>query len=329
VLHARIATVDPGPAPSPDGPGASRPGVEAEVLEVLKGRFDEPRVRFAQHGHGVAPFRPGTETLVFLIDIARSRELDALEGSGAPAWVSLQEHQDAYPVEPATRDRLLGAARAYVTAGAKASNEAAEARMATLRRATVDLITSRDPRLAASALRDCVLAPDLPLLTAEELPALRAVLDDPDTAMGVRVALLAELERRGLVDGPPLWLRLLADATPARDRVTATRAAGASASRPVRARLVALLASPDVQVAAAAASALGAPGRGDAVAPLSGALANESATVRMAAIRGLGRIRTPEARRALETAAASHPDPATRRRARAEASKLRAASRPR
>jgi hypothetical protein len=49
----------------------------------------------------------------------------------------------------------------------------------------------------------------------------------------------------------------------------------------------------------------------------------------MAAIRGLGRIATPEASRALESAAASHPDPATRRRARAEIGKRRAASIPR
>jgi HEAT repeat protein len=41
----------------------------------------------------------------------------------------------------------------------------------------------------------------------------------------------------------------------------------------------------------------------------------------MAAIRGLGRVATPEAMRALESAAASHPDSETRRRARAELQK--------
>jgi len=38
----------------------------------------------------------------------------------------------------------------------------------------------------------------------------------------------------------------------------------------------------------------------------------------MAAIRGLGRIATPEARHALAEAAATHPEPLTRRRAAAE-----------
>ena len=42
----------------------------------------------------------------------------------------------------------------------------------------------------------------------------------------------------------------------------------------------------------------------------------------MASIRGLGRIATSGAREALEETAASHPDPDTRRRARAEATLL-------
>jgi HEAT repeat protein len=139
--------------------------------------------------------------------------------------------------------------------------------------------------------------------------------------MGVRVGLLAELERRKLVDGPPRWLRLLSAEAPTPDRVTAIRAAGAFASEPVRARLIGLLSDPDARVAAAAASALGSPGNAAVVKPLTTALSHESSTVRMAAIRGLGRVATPEAMRALESAAASHPDPETRRRARAELQK--------
>jgi HEAT repeat protein len=74
-------------------------------------------------------------------------------------------------------------------------------------------------------------------------------------------------------------------------------------------------------VAAAAAIALGAPDNASAVEPLVGALSNASPTVRTAAIRGLGKIATPGARRALEAAASSHPDPKTRRRAQAEVRK--------
>lgn len=323
VLRARIVSAEGQIRTSVEGPGlGSRPDVEAEVLEVFKGegRLDAPRVRFVQHGHGVASFAAGDETLLFLIDIERSRELDALGRSGAYAWVSLQEHEDEYPLETATRRPLIAAVRAYVAA--EASGPAA-ARIDTLRRATVGLLTSGDTRLAASALRDCALAPDLPLLVADDLPTLEALLDDPNASMGVRVALLAELERRGLVAGAPRWLALLSADVDPRDRITAIRAAGRSGGAVVRPRLVELLADPDAPVAAAAASALGTPGDVAAVAPLKTALAREQATVRMAAIRGLGRIGTPEALRTLEIAADSHPDPETRRRARAELRKRR------
>jgi len=325
VLHGRIVSVEDDLRSLAGPPGTRRPGVEAEVREVLKGSLEAPRIRFAQHGHGVAPFEPGREALVFLIAIDRSRELDALGRAGTHAWVSLQEHEDAYPLEGPLGERLLAVTRAYVAAGAAPS---AEARTAALRRATLGALRSGDARLAASAVTDLALAPEAPLVTAADRPALQAVLDDAGTAMGVRVGLLAALERRGLGAGPPGWLRLLADDVPAPDRVIAIRAAGVSGGDAVRARLLALLADPDPAVAAAAAAAVGNPGRDEAVPPLAAALESEAAPVRMAAIRGLGRIATADSLRALESAAASHPDPATRRRARAELAKRRATRAP-
>jgi HEAT repeat protein len=86
--------------------------------------------------------------------------------------------------------------------------------------------------------------------------------------------------------------------------------------------LIQLLGSPDREVAAAAAVALGAPGNAAAVAPLTVLLEDPESRVRMAAIRGLGRVATNSARQALEAAAASHPDAATRRRAAAEVTRL-------
>ena len=124
VLRARILQTDPGPRRSTESPGISRPAVEASVLELIKGKFEEPLVRFAQHGHGVARFEPGEETLLFLIRIERSRELAALGRTGAFTWVSLQEHRDEYPLVPATRGPLLAAVRDYVEAGAATSLKA-------------------------------------------------------------------------------------------------------------------------------------------------------------------------------------------------------------
>lgn len=323
VLRARIVAADPGLLSSTEPLGISRPAVEASVLEVLKGRLEGPLVRFAQHGHGVARFEPGDDTLLFLVRIERSRELAALARSGAFAWVSLQERGDEYSVEAPTRDRLLSAVRGYVEAGAATSPPAS---VAAMRRATLELLGSGDAKLAASALRDLAAAPSVPLVTAADLPALLAIQGDPQVSMGVRIALLTELERRGLVAGTPYWIALLSNPAPTPDRITAIRAAGVSAGPPARAQLIALLADPDERVAAAAAAALGAPDNADAIAPLAATLSShESASVRLAAIRGLGRIDSPGARDALSRAAESHSDPATQRRALAELRKPRSA----
>jgi hypothetical protein len=320
VLRARIVAVDAGPRPTGESPSSGRPGVEAEVLDVLKGSFDAPRVRFAQHGHGVAQFEPEDEALVALVRITRSRELQKLADLGTYEWLSLQESQDEYRLDADSRKPTLDAVRAYISADRAASPEA---RIRLLQSATLGLLTSGDSRLAASAVRDLVLSPTLPLVTPEDVPTLESILNDrrSSMSMGIRVGLLVELERRGLVEAPSLWLSLLAADQPPTDRLTAIRAAGSSSSPRVRARLVSLLKDPDVAVAAAAASALGATGNVAAVEPLADALGHDSANVRMAAIRGLGRIDSPPATLALEHAADSHPDPATQRRALAEVRK--------
>ena len=124
-----------------------------------------------------------------------------------------------------------------------------------------------------------------------------------------------------MVDGPAQWLRLIQSARPA-DRPTAVRAAGRHPSPPITAALIDRLGDDDPQTAAAAALALGAPAHAAAVASLARSLVEGDERLRMAAIRGLGGIATPAARRALEDTAGSHPDPATRRRAGAEASRL-------
>ena len=317
-LRTRIVTADRSPRPTPEHPGAGRPAVEAEVLEVLKGSYEKSHIRFVQHGHGVAEFEAGDEVLVFLVDIQRTREFGELHRAGAYSWVSLQEHDDAYVLAPSTRKSVLSAVRAYAAAGSK---QAPEERIRELHNATLKLLTSGDAGLASSALRDLVAAPTLPLITSADVSQLEKVLGDPDTSMGVRVALLSEMERRGLVDGPPRWLALLSSQEGSANRVTAIRGTGRSMSDPLRQRLIVLLSDPDERVAAAAAISLGVPNNSSAVDPLAAALSSESERVRMAAIRGLGGIGTPEALLALEVAASSHAKASTQRRARAEVHK--------
>jgi HEAT repeat protein len=110
----------------------------------------------------------------------------------------------------------------------------------------------------------------------------------------------------------------LIDGTAGRARLSVVRASAAHPSAAVTTSLLALLDGDDRELAAAAAVSLGVPHNEPAVAPLAGAIARGEPALRMAAIRGLGRINTPSARRSLEVTAAFHPDPATRRRANAE-----------
>ena len=95
------------------------------------------------------------------------------------------------------------------------------------------------------------------------------------------------------------------------------RAAGRHPSPKVNATLNQMLRG-DSPLAEAAAQALGNPSHADSVPALANTLERDEPRVRMATIRALGRIGTPAARNALEIAATSHSDPATRRRAAAE-----------
>jgi hypothetical protein len=325
-LHLRVAEADlivRARVVNPDALFVSADGatrrelVEIEVLEILKGDAnDATRIRFAQDGHEVARYRAGQQALFFLEPIAESRELRALAVPGGPTHVSSQEHDELFLIDPAKSTVLLAATKDLVKSERAATGTE---RVALIRRATLALLTSNDPSLAASALASLVLAPDAALLTTADMPRLEKRLSDPMVSIGFRVGLLAELERRGLVKGPDRWVALLDGASP-KELPTAIRAVGMHPYAPVEERLIALLGNPDspTAVATEAAIALGEFRNEAAVKALADALAKGEPRLRNAAIRGLGRNATPASQQVLEHAAESHPDPATRNRARAE-----------
>lgn len=286
-----------------------------EVLDVIKGpAAKRDRIAFAQHGHGTAELELGQRALVFLRNIARSRELQPVAVSGKVQWYSAREHHDDWVLSSDSRQSILAAARRY----ALIEEMLPERRDAALRKITVNLLASPSPRLAKSALRDLVSLPDAPLVDPGDVPRLRRVIDSAQTPIETRIGLLAELERRRLLDGTPHWLRLLRT-TRGLERLAVIRAAGLRPSAQVQEELRKILFEPDVGAASAAAVALGSRGNAAAVAPLTKALHSGEVRLALAAIRGLGRIGTPEARAAIDAAAAAHPDPAVRRRAQAEA----------
>jgi len=305
-LVARVRILDPG-TPGIDA-ALGEPVVIAEELERIKGApASAPGpLRFVQHGHGVPVYAKNQETVIFLQKIERNRELSAL--AGKVAWVSVQEGK-ALPGSSS----VLAALRAYAALEKLPLAQQPQG----LRQITVKLLASPDPMLASSAVRDVALLPSAPILTAEDLPALEQVLWNDATPIGVRVALLSELERRKLVEGSPQWVKLLRETSGA-GQIATVRALAAHPSAAGTHELVALLVSPDVLLVSAAAISLGVPGNEKAVEPLGKLLMSNTERVRMSAIRGLGRIGTPSAQARLAQAAASHPDPATRRRAGAE-----------
>lgn len=316
---ARAGIVDAESSVTLEDPPLRRPTVDAVLMEVLKGDLQPGRVRFAQHGHGVAKFVDGEEVLLFLRRIERSAELRDSRLAALVSWVSVQEHDARLPLSGASGERIVSATRAYLAVEAIRDPKT---RLAAQQQLTREMLLSEDRRLAVSALQDLVLHEDLELVTRADLPALFQQIRDPAAPIGLRVGLLAELERRGLVVGSELWVQLLRE-TRGADRSAAIRAAGRHPSPAVTAELVRILEGGDAPAARVAAVALGSPGNATATAPLARALASEDARLRMSAIRGLGRIATPAARRALESTAAGHPDKETRRRARAEADLLK------
>ncbi|MGH7894711.1 MAG: hypothetical protein ACREQL_08580, partial [Candidatus Binatia bacterium] len=171
----------------PQDARVQRPVVDAVVLEMLHGERVS-RVTFVPHGHGAAEYHDGEEALVFLRRLDRVPELAATPLVGRVRWASLQETTDKIPLGPRTRAVWTDAARRYLAADALADPAK---RHAALRETTITLLGSRDPRLAASALRDLVSAGDVPLVTAADVPRLEELLDRAMLPITVRVGMLA------------------------------------------------------------------------------------------------------------------------------------------
>jgi hypothetical protein len=293
--------------------------VEAELLEVLRGDVAKGSVKFVPHGHGAEAYEAGEEALIFLQPIEQNRELAGSKLASAVRFAGIDEVADRMSIRPSNRGVYLDAARAYASIAA----EAPEAQRDALRRMTLKMLTSSEPRLAGFALKDLALSDADPradpLVTAEDLPALLAVLEDPSRPLSLRAGLLGELERRKLVEGAERWVKLLKAAPPA-ELSTVARMAGRRAFPEVTAELVRLMEGENAQAAAAAAAALGAPGNEAAVEALGRAVwgSNENPKLRWTAIQSLGRIASPGARAVLVKAASDHPDAETRRAAQTE-----------
>jgi len=310
---ARVRIVEPYATLILEDPPLRESVVVVEVLETLKGAYAEKQLRFVPRGHGAIAYERGEEVIVFVRRIERIRELANTRVAEHLHWVSEQESGAEFRLNEGNRGDIVAAIQAYVVLAALPP----EAQLDALRRITIDQLRSPQVVLASSALRDLVLSANAAIVSAEDLPVLEPLLDDPATRIGIRIGLLAELERRQLIAGSVRWATLLRT-TEGADRLAVVRAAGAHPSQAVANELLELLSSKDVELVSTAAVALGNLRNDFAVKPLTKLLSSEESRLRMAAIRGLGRVGTSAALETLSEAAGSHADPATRRRAAAE-----------
>lgn len=308
IVIARI--VDP-EAELAVGEDQRRPVISAEILDVLKGDASRGPVLVARHGHGHTDYKNEDRALLFLTRIERHRELHALVATGKIDYVTLQETSANFRLAGGDQQTLVAAVRDYV---ALEQIEEPDERLRALKHLTLGLLSSPDDQVAVSAARDLAATADARLIDEELVPDLLTIVHEQDVLIGVRVTVLAMLEQQGLTDTASHWARLVSESEGA-DVKPAIRAAGAHPSEPVAKSLIEIVLEGPSPDAAEAAIALGWPGNDSAVPPLTGALDSGDSRLGLAAIRGLYRISTSDARKALDEAAKSHPDPAIRRRA--------------
>jgi hypothetical protein len=310
VVQARIA----GPTTMEAGERAYAV-VQAEVVGTFKGNVSQGTLVFANPGPVAPEFAAGDEVLLFLHNLERVAELVATPLQGRLRYATMSNGGEKILLTASTAPYLTDAVRRYVALEAIPD---AESRSEALRELTLGLLKSGQPVLVTSVMREFKPGGDAAALTLADLPALVPLIESPRTPIGNRIALVAELERRGLIFGPARWVRLLRTSTGS-DLVTVIHAVQEHPSAGVNAHLIPLLEDRDLAVATAAATALGVPGNVEAVRALTVSFGRNDAQLHTAALTSLGRIGTQTARQSLEMVAAKHPDPALRRRAEVEA----------
>lgn len=306
-VTAAVATIEAG--------GRVYPVVHAEVLATLKGSVAPGEIVFANVGSGTATFVDGEEIVLFLQHLERIPELAATPLQARLRYVASPNAGEVIVLSDAVRPAITDAVRRYA---ALEAIQDPEARGDVLRKLSLDLMKSGEPLLITSVMRDLAPGGDAAALTLADLPAMVPLIESSRVPIGTRIALVAELERRGLIFGPARWVRLLRTSQ-GPDLLAVISAVGEHPSAGVNAYLIPLLDRSDLAIATAAATALGVPGNIEAVRPLTASLRRSDHPLGLAVLRSLARIGTQSARQALELVAARHPDAELRQRAETDA----------
>jgi len=302
-ITAAVAEIEAG--------GRTYPIVHAEVLATLKGAAAPGPIAFANVGTGSATFVDDEEVVLFLRHVERVAELAATPLQSKLRYVAIPNAGEVLVLTDAVRPAITDAIRRYAVVETIPDPES---RGEALRQLSLELLKSGDPVLVTSVMRDFGPGGDAGALTLADLPTMVPLIESSRVPIGSRIAMVAELERRGLIFGPARWVRLLRTSQGS-DLLAVLQAVSEHPSAGVDATVAPMLQHADLAIATAAATALGVPGNVEAVRPLAACLGRDDQPLRMAALRSLARIGTQSARQALELVAARHPDPTLRQRA--------------
>jgi hypothetical protein len=265
--------------------------VTATTSSHYKGEQHD-RIEFFQYAHGHADFQPGDTAVLFLQVLNEQHQLYKIGSTGSIHYVSHQVRNTEHRLKPADLVDYRWVLQAYANPPVAGNTDAAQQR---LRQIMLRMLQSDSPKLTESALLDQLLRQ----------------IRDPLKPIGLRLALLREMSRRGLADQGE-WKYLL-ESESDENLLLVLKSMEGYENREFMAPLVALLVHPSSSLVEGAARALGHPVYAGAETSLKPLLESENQRLNYAAVSGLIGINSPRARAILSEAAGNHPNAKVRR----------------
>ncbi|HVH06934.1 MAG TPA: HEAT repeat domain-containing protein [Myxococcota bacterium] len=276
---------------------------EIRVVETLKGSAGAERIEFFPHAEGFPSYAAGERALVFL-----DRTEGHAEFAGAAlrfAWFSTQGPGQEWRLAGAEAAPVLAAARGWAGV-AKSPGAVAPAGRRELLAA---VLGSGIPRLESDALVELVRTGGALLADADGVAPFAALASSRSLRAPVRLPLVRLLDGRGGFEAAPVLLAMTREPLTPAELALLVQVAGGLRDARFSLWLAGVAKGDDAALRLAAVRALGQPWHAPAVPTLAPLAVADDPTLARAALQSLAAIGTPEARTALETAAASSTDP--------------------
>ena len=281
--------------------------VTATTSSHYKGE-QQDHIEFFQYAHGHADFQPGDTAVLFLQVLNEQHQLYKIGSTGSIHYVSHQVRNTEHRLKPADLVDYQWVLQAYANPPVAGNTDAAQQR---LRQIMLRMLQSDSPKLTESALLDWSTAGDGIQFNHGEIDQLLRQVRDPLKPIGLRLALLREMSRRGLADQGE-WKYLLQSESD-ENLLLVLKSMEGYENREFMPPLVALLNHPSNSLVEGAARALGHPVYTGAETSLKPLLESENQRLNYAAVSGLTGINSPRARVILSEAAGNHPNAKVRR----------------